>query len=80
MPRTSTSWSCEFASSGCTPGSALLHAIDDPDQLQEGIEDNLRSLRVSQLASVNLPLPGDGRGGARFDDQLQRWWRPATRT
>jgi len=42
----------------------------DPDQLRAGIEDNLRSLRVGQLAAVNLRLPGDGRIGARFDDQL----------
>jgi aryl-alcohol dehydrogenase-like predicted oxidoreductase len=42
----------------------------DPQQLREGIEDNLRSLRVGQLAAVNLRLPGDGGIGARFDDQL----------
>ena len=44
--------------------------FDDPDQLREGIEDNLRSLRLGQLAAVNLRLPGDGRVDARFDDQL----------
>jgi pyridoxine 4-dehydrogenase len=44
--------------------------FDDPDQLREGIQDNLRSLRVGQLAAVNLRLPGDGRVDARFDDQL----------
>src|SRR6204780_5413685 len=44
--------------------------FDDPDQLRKGIEDNLRSLRVGQLAAVNLRLPGDGRIDARFDDQL----------
>jgi pyridoxine 4-dehydrogenase len=49
-------------------GAVLL--FDDPDQLREGIEDNLRSLRVGQLAAVNLRLPGDGRVSARFDDQL----------
>jgi pyridoxine 4-dehydrogenase len=43
---------------------------DDPDQLRAGIEDNLRSLRIGQLAAVNLRLPGDGRVDARFDDQL----------
>src|SRR6266536_932124 len=43
---------------------------DDPHQLREDIEDNLRSLRVGQLAAVNLRLPGDGRVDARFDDQL----------
>jgi pyridoxine 4-dehydrogenase len=45
-------------------------AFDHPDQLRAGIEDNLRSLRVGQLAAVNLRLPGDGRVDARFDDQL----------
>jgi aryl-alcohol dehydrogenase-like predicted oxidoreductase len=44
--------------------------FDDPDQLREGIEDNLRRLGVGQLAAVNLRVPGDGRAGARFDDQL----------
>jgi pyridoxine 4-dehydrogenase len=42
----------------------------DPDRLRAGIEDNLRSLRIGQLAAVNLRLPGDGRVDARFDDQL----------
>jgi pyridoxine 4-dehydrogenase len=50
-------------------GGAVL-PFDDPHQLREGIEDNLRSLRVGQLAAVNLRLPGDGRVDARFDDQL----------
>jgi aryl-alcohol dehydrogenase-like predicted oxidoreductase len=44
--------------------------FDDPDQLREGIEDNLRNLRVDQLAAVNLRMLGDGRVDARFDDQL----------
>jgi pyridoxine 4-dehydrogenase len=43
---------------------------DDPDQLREGIEDNLRTLRTGLLAAVNLRLSGDGRVDARFDDQL----------
>jgi pyridoxine 4-dehydrogenase len=42
----------------------------DPDQLRRAIQDNLRSLRVGQLAAVNLRLPGGGRVDARFDDQL----------
>ena len=50
-------------------GGAVL-PFDDPDQLREGIEDNLRSLRIEQLAAVNLRLPGGGRIDARFDDQL----------
>src|ERR1700729_525166 len=41
-----------------------------PGHLRAGIEDNLRALRVAQLAAVNLRLPGDGRVDARFDDQL----------
>jgi pyridoxine 4-dehydrogenase len=50
-------------------GGAIARS-DDPGQLREDIEGNLRALRVSQLAAVNLRLPGDGRVGARFDDQL----------
>jgi aryl-alcohol dehydrogenase-like predicted oxidoreductase len=47
-----------------------VRPFDDPDQLRAGIEDNLRSLQVGQLAAVNLRMPGDGRVNARFDDQL----------
>jgi len=43
---------------------------DDPDQLRAGIEENLRSLKVDQLAAVNLRLLGSGRVDARFDDQM----------
>ncbi len=43
---------------------------DNGGGLRAGIEDNLRSLRVAQLAAVNLRLAGDGRVDARFDDQL----------
>ena len=50
------------------PGAAIPH--DDARQLREGIEGNLRSLRVDQLAAVNLRLPSPGRADARFDDQL----------
>ena len=42
----------------------------EPRRLREDIEDNLRSLRAGQLAAVNLRLPGPGRVGARFEDQL----------
>jgi aryl-alcohol dehydrogenase-like predicted oxidoreductase len=42
----------------------------DARQLRQGIEDNLRSLQVGQLAAVNLRLPNPGRVDARFDDQL----------
>ena len=53
---------------GRDAGAVIPH--DDARQLREGIEDNLRSLRVDQLAAVNLRLPGPGRPDARFDDQL----------
>jgi pyridoxine 4-dehydrogenase len=42
----------------------------DARQLRQGVEDNLRSLRVDQLAAVNLRLASPGRVDARFDDQL----------
>src|ERR1700691_4790563 len=50
--------------------SGAVLPFDEPNQLREGIEDNLRSLRVGQLAAVNLRLPSPGRVDARFDDQL----------
>jgi pyridoxine 4-dehydrogenase len=43
---------------------------DEPDQLRRGIEDNLRSLGVEQLAAVNLRLGDDATLDTRFDDQL----------
>lgn len=43
---------------------------DEPDQLRRGIEDNLRSLGVEQLAAVNLRLGDDATVDPRFDDQL----------
>jgi pyridoxine 4-dehydrogenase len=42
----------------------------EPGQLRSGIEDNLRSLGVDQLAAVNLRLMDGAAVGARFDDQL----------
>src|SRR5262249_31700256 len=49
-------------------GAVIGH--DGPRQLCAGIEEDLRSLRVDQLAAANLRLPGDGRVDAGFDDQL----------
>ena len=43
---------------------------DQPAQLRQGIEDNLRSLAVDRLAAVNLRLMDDARPDQRFDDQL----------
>jgi pyridoxine 4-dehydrogenase len=45
-------------------------SYDEPDQLRRGIEDNLRSLGVEQLAAVNLRLMDDAMPDQRFDDQL----------
>src|SRR5947208_1685194 len=41
-----------------------------PSQLRRGIEDNLRTLRIDQLAVVNLRLMRDDGPDAFFDDQL----------
>jgi aryl-alcohol dehydrogenase-like predicted oxidoreductase len=51
-------------------GGAADRPSGESRQLRAGIVDNLSSLGVSQLAAVNLRLPGDGRVDARFDDQL----------
>jgi pyridoxine 4-dehydrogenase len=51
------------------PTGAVL-PYDDPAELRLGIEDNLRSLGVEQLAAVNLRLLDLSVADARFDDQL----------
>jgi pyridoxine 4-dehydrogenase len=43
---------------------------DDPAQLRQDIEENLRSLGVERLAAVNLRLNEGARPDQRFDDQL----------
>jgi pyridoxine 4-dehydrogenase len=43
---------------------------DEPDELRRGIEDNLRTLQVDQLAAVNLRLLDSAVPDARFDAQL----------
>jgi aryl-alcohol dehydrogenase-like predicted oxidoreductase len=43
---------------------------DEPAQLRQGIEDNLCTLAVGQLAAVNLRLMDDAEPDQRFDDQL----------
>jgi aryl-alcohol dehydrogenase-like predicted oxidoreductase len=50
--------------------SGRVLRFDAPAQLTEGIEDNLRSLAVDDLAAVNLRLMDDVTPGLRFDDQL----------
>ena len=44
---------------------------DQPSELRQGIEDNLRSLGVGHLAAVNLRLMDDAEPGPRFRDQLE---------
>src|ERR1022692_1521057 len=51
-------------------GSGAWLPYDEPDQLRRGIEDNLRSLGVDQLAAVNLRLTEGAAPDQRFDDQL----------
>src|SRR5258708_33243848 len=43
---------------------------DSPAELRAGIEDNLRTLAVDDLAAVNLRLMGNAQPDQRFDDQL----------
>lgn len=43
---------------------------DDPAQLRQDIEENLRGLGVQWLAAVNLRLSEGARPDQRFDDQL----------
>ncbi len=42
----------------------------EPDRLRAGIEDNLRTLGVEQLAAVNLRVMGDDEPDQLFSDQL----------
>src|SRR5258705_2410774 len=43
---------------------------DEPDELRRGIEDNLRTLQLDQLAAVNLRLMDSGAPDSTFDAQL----------
>jgi pyridoxine 4-dehydrogenase len=44
--------------------------FDEPDELRQGIEENLATLGVDRLAAVNLRLIDDSTPGRRFDAQL----------
>jgi pyridoxine 4-dehydrogenase len=44
--------------------------FDEPDELREGIEDNLRTLDVEQLAAVNLRIHEGAEPDQKFDAQL----------
>jgi aryl-alcohol dehydrogenase-like predicted oxidoreductase len=46
-------------------------AWDDPVDLRQGIEDDLRSLRTERLAAVNLRVMDPNLSDQRFDDQLE---------
>jgi pyridoxine 4-dehydrogenase len=47
-----------------------IFAYDEPYQLRRGIEDNLKTLGIEQLATVNLRLMRARPPDALFDDQL----------
>jgi aryl-alcohol dehydrogenase-like predicted oxidoreductase len=47
-----------------------IFAADEPDELRDGIEDNLHSLGLDRLAVVNLRLMRAKGPEALFDDQL----------
>jgi pyridoxine 4-dehydrogenase len=47
-----------------------IFAADQPEQLRQGIEDNLRTLRIDTLPVVNLRLMRASSPDAFFDDQL----------
>jgi pyridoxine 4-dehydrogenase len=51
-------------------GSGSWLPYDEPDQLRRGIEDNLRSLDIGQLAAVNLRIIDGAAPDQRFDGQL----------
>jgi aryl-alcohol dehydrogenase-like predicted oxidoreductase len=51
--------------------SGALRRFDEPHQLREGIEDNLRTLGVGRLAAVNLRMMDPSEApGSRFDARL----------
>ena len=50
--------------------SGAVLRYDQPDELRQGIEDNLRTLEADHLAVVNLRVMDDARPDQRFDDQL----------
>jgi len=47
-----------------------IHAAQRPEELREGVEANLRSLRVERLDLVNLRLAGDQGGAVALEEQL----------
>jgi aryl-alcohol dehydrogenase-like predicted oxidoreductase len=49
-------------------GAVLL--FDEPDQLRQGLEDNLATLGVDRLPAVNLRMIDQAKPGKKFDAQL----------
>jgi pyridoxine 4-dehydrogenase len=45
-------------------------AYDEPDQLRDGLEENLLTLGLDRLAAVNLRMMDGSTPGKRFDSQL----------
>jgi len=54
----------------CRDDTGAVLPYDEPDQLRQGIEDNLRTLGVDRLAAVNLRLMDGSIPGRRFEAQL----------
>jgi pyridoxine 4-dehydrogenase len=50
--------------------SGAVLRYDEPDDLRRGIEDNLRTLQLDQLAAVNLRLMDSSGPDSTFDAQL----------
>ena len=55
----------------CRDDTGAVLPYDEPDQLRQGIEDNLRTLGVDRLAAVNLRLMDGSIPGRRFEAQLK---------
>jgi aryl-alcohol dehydrogenase-like predicted oxidoreductase len=51
-------------------GAGRVLAAQEPAELRQGIEDNLRTLALDTLPVVNLRLIGSSEPDAFFDDQL----------
>jgi len=51
-------------------GDGAVLPYDEPDQLREGIEENLETLGLGSLAAVNLRIMDESAPGRRFDAQL----------
>ena len=50
--------------------AAAVLPFDEPDQLRQGVEENLATLDISRLAAVNLRMMDQSAPGRRFDAQL----------